>query len=242
MAAQLHGGALHVLAGERRQLLADHRRAGEGDLADHRVGDQVAGNLAGHAVHEVDRARRELAHDLVDREVPGSERRDRAHRLLDHQLVDALGARRDHAPVGAACLLGEPVDGVGAVQDLCLRLGERLALLHGHQRRDKIEALAHQAGGLAHDLRALEGRNPAPGGETLRGGLEGAVQVRALGMSERADLLAGGRVHDGKGAAGSGGAPGAVDVELGIWVHDRLDRMGLDETEILARASVARIE
>ena len=45
--------------------------------------------------------RRELAHDLVDREVPGRERRDRPDRLLDDELVDALGARRDHAAVGA---------------------------------------------------------------------------------------------------------------------------------------------
>ena len=52
MTAQLHGDALHVLAGQRGQLLAHGRRAGEGDLADDGVGDQVIGDLSRCAVDQ----------------------------------------------------------------------------------------------------------------------------------------------------------------------------------------------
>ena len=58
VAAELHGGALHVAGGQRVQMLADRHRAGERDLADDRVRDQVLGDLGRHAVDEVDHARR----------------------------------------------------------------------------------------------------------------------------------------------------------------------------------------
>ena len=56
-------------------------------------------------------------------------------------------------------------------------------------------------------------------------GFQRAVEVGFLGMGEGADLLAGGGVHDRQRAAGRGGAPCAVDEELGIWVHGGLDRV-----------------
>ena len=117
MAAELHRRALHVQAGERRELLADGGRAGEGDLADDRMRDQILGDLRRHAVDQIDHAGRhagidegadqlrrrsrrflrrldddraaggergrDLAHRLVDREIPRREGRDRADRLLD---------------------------------------------------------------------------------------------------------------------------------------------------------------
>ena len=58
VAAELHRHALHVLAGQRGELLADHRGAGEGDLADHRVRDQVLRDLGRVAVDQVDHAGR----------------------------------------------------------------------------------------------------------------------------------------------------------------------------------------
>jgi hypothetical protein len=42
MAAELHGGALHVLAGERGQVLADGGGAGERDLLDQRMRDRYS--------------------------------------------------------------------------------------------------------------------------------------------------------------------------------------------------------
>ena len=109
----------------------------------------------------------QLAHHLVDREVPRREGGDRPDRLLNDELIDALGSRRNDPAIGAARLLGEPVDDVGAGQRLALGLGQRLALLQGQQRRDRVGALAQQVGGLAHDLRAIERRDLAPGRKPL---------------------------------------------------------------------------
>jgi hypothetical protein len=63
MATQLHGHALHVRAGQCRELLADRRRAGEGDFPDDGMGDQVLADLRRHAVDELDHARRHAGID-----------------------------------------------------------------------------------------------------------------------------------------------------------------------------------
>ena len=126
VAAQFHRHALHVLAGQRGQLLAHRRRAGEGDLADDRdagsgswrsrPGCRTPGparragrpasakariSAAGRAgvssaaltiiEQPVASAAADLAHHLVDREVPGRERRHRPHRVLEHHLAHRRG-------------------------------------------------------------------------------------------------------------------------------------------------------
>ena len=57
VAAEFHGDALHMLAGEARKQLADRRRAGEGHLADDRVGNEIFADLRGDAEDEADDAR-----------------------------------------------------------------------------------------------------------------------------------------------------------------------------------------
>ncbi len=54
VAAQLHGGALHALGGQRHEMLADRHGAGEADLADDRRCNQMARHLIGHAKHHAD--------------------------------------------------------------------------------------------------------------------------------------------------------------------------------------------
>jgi hypothetical protein len=58
---------------------------------------------------------------------------------------------------------------------------------------DLVEALAHQVGGLAHDLVALVGRDLAPLLETLVGGGERAIEIALLGMRHLADHFLGRR-------------------------------------------------
>jgi ParB family chromosome partitioning protein len=215
---------------DRRRIAVDEvdragRHAGVGERADQlgRRARRLLGRLDDDRAAGGER-RRELAHDLVDREVPRRERGDRADRLLDDELIDPFAARRDDAAVGAARFLGEPVDRVGAVEDLALRLGEGLALLLRHDLGDRLQPLAQQVGGLAHHLRALVRRHLAPGPEAFRRRLERAVEVGAVGERERADRLAGGGVDDRMRTAGSGRRPGAVDVELDVGVHADLSR------------------
>ena len=253
MAAQLHGHALHVLAGQRGQLLAHRRRAGEGDLADDGVCDQVAGDLGGVAVDQAQHAGRKagvvegpdqlrrggrsffrrlhqhraagrqcrshLAHHLVDREVPGREGSDRTDRVLQYHLPHGqVAARRNDAAVDPEALFREPLNDVGGGHRLALGLSRRLALLLRQHRADGAGALAHQAGGLAHDLAAVGGRHVAPGLEALLRGLQGLVQVGLAGMGDAADFLAGRRVVDGKRAAVGGVQPLAGDEQLGVGV------------------------
>ncbi|GJE71783.1 hypothetical protein CHKEEEPN_3332 [Methylorubrum podarium] len=107
VAAELHRRPLHVLARERRELLADRGRAGEGDLADHRMRDEIAGDFGRIAVDEGERIVRharveEGAHQfraggrgvlraLEDDGTAGAERR----RELSHRLVDRKIPRRE---------------------------------------------------------------------------------------------------------------------------------------------------
>ncbi|MNR23359.1 hypothetical protein D3C85_1403730 [compost metagenome] len=56
MAAQFHRDALHVASRQGSQLFAHRGGAGEGDLADHRVRDQITGNLGGRAKHQAEYA------------------------------------------------------------------------------------------------------------------------------------------------------------------------------------------
>ena len=144
------------------------RHAGIGEAADQfgRRGRRLLRRLDDDRAAGGQRAG-QLAHHLVDREVPRREGRDRPHRLLHHELIDALCPRGNDAAIGAARLLGEPVDHVRAGQHLALGLGQRLALLHGQQRCDGVRTIAQQVGRLAHHLRAIECGNLAPEPEAL---------------------------------------------------------------------------
>ena len=103
MPAQFHGGALHALGGEPREVLADGNRAGEGNLA-HDVGhDEVLRDIRRHAEHEVQDARRqagigEALHQFVtagrgffrslddDRAAGGERAGDLAHRRQRREI------------------------------------------------------------------------------------------------------------------------------------------------------------
>ena len=160
----------------------------------------------------------DFAHGLVDREVPRREAGDRPDRLLHDELMDAVGARRNDAAIGAAALLGEPVDDVAAGDGLPLRLDEGLALLERHDPADIVGAAAQNIRRLAHELVAVMRRDLAPGGEALGRRGQRAVEIGAVGMRQRADRLAGRGIENGLALALGALAPGAVDVErdLGI--------------------------
>ncbi|MNS88198.1 hypothetical protein D3C72_1221640 [compost metagenome] len=87
VAAQLHGHALHMRAGQRRQLLAHRHRAGERDLAHDRRFDQVGRYFAGHAPDDIQHPRRQAG----IMEQPG-QRHHRAGRVL-RALQDQRAAR-----------------------------------------------------------------------------------------------------------------------------------------------------
>ncbi len=267
MTTEFHRGALHVLAGKGCQMFADRRGAGEGNLADDRMRDQIFRNLGWHAVNETDdtcrharihkrsdqfrrrcrcffrdldddgaargKGSRQLADDLVDREVPWRKRRDGTNRQLDGKLGNASCACRDDLAVGATCFFGEPVDRIGGAHDLGCRLRQRLALLAGHYIGDLVLALTQYVGCPAHDLGTLERRGVAPDLEATLGGGKCQIEVRLFRMGDRADDFVGRRVGYGDRLAGNGVSPFAInekfDVGIGVhrdYLHDAADTAG----------------
>ena len=113
-----------------------------------------------------------LAGDHRRREVPRRDRGADADRLLDHDDALVGGVRRDRVAVDALALLAEPLDEGGGIGDLAARLGQRLALLGGHQGREILLVRHHQIEPFAQDLGALLGGLGAPAGQCLVGRLD----------------------------------------------------------------------
>ena len=234
-------------------MLAHRARSGERDFTDHRMRNEVFGNLRGDAVDQIDHARGQpgvdegahqlgdragrvlrpldhdraagryragnLAHRLIDREIPRRERRDRTDRLLDGELIEALRPRRYHPPVGAPALFGEPVDEVGAGEGLHLGFADRLALLHRHQPRDLVGAAAQVLRRLAHQLVALERRDLAPRLKALPGRPRRALEIGGFRVRDVADRFPGRGIEHRDGLAAGPFGPAAVDVKGNIRIH-----------------------
>src|SRR6202000_2923901 len=81
-----------------------------------------------------------LAVDHRGRQVPRGDARGHPDRLLEHEDPRVLAVRGDDVAVGAAALLGEPVEEAGAVDHLALGLVDRLALLSGEDPGDVVGA------------------------------------------------------------------------------------------------------
>ena len=192
-------------------LLQHLDKAGEGHRRFFRAldDDRAAGSQRGG----------NLAHGLVDREVPGRERRHRAHRLMLYILAQLGRARRDHAAVAAACLFGKPFQHLAGARELDARLGQALALLMHQHQRHLFGMLAHQRGGLAQIGRALHHRGFAPGGKAGLGGGQRGIQVGAAGLGHAANRAFIGGVGDVQPFLAAAVAPLAVDQQLDLVVH-----------------------
>ena len=219
----------------RDQVLGNFRRHAVDEI-DHAVGhpgiDKGTDQLRGRSRRlfrrlDDDRAAggercRQLPHHLVDREIPGGERRDGPDWFLDRELIDAGSARRDDAAIGTLGFLGEPLDHVGGGHRFHLGFGQHLALLHGQERGDLVIALAHDGRGLAHDAATLERRHRAPRLEA--GGSRGKrlVEVGPTGMGHGADHLFGGRIDHLEHLARLGRAPLAANEQLRAGIGQRI--------------------
>ncbi len=102
MPAQLHRRALHVLRGERGELLADRHRSGERNLAHDRRAHQVVGDFVRHAPDDVQAPGRQarVVKDARERDdrarrIFGSLEHDRAARAeRSADLADRLAGRK----------------------------------------------------------------------------------------------------------------------------------------------------
>ncbi len=120
---------------------------------------RVLGRLDDHRAARGER-RRHLARDHGVGKIPRRDRRHDADRLLHDDDARVRLVRGDRLAVDALGLLGEQLDEAGAVDDLALGLGERLALLLGEQQRQLVGVLDDQLVPAAQDLGALLGEQP----------------------------------------------------------------------------------
>ena len=120
--------------------------------------------------------------------------------------------RGDRVAVDALGFFAEPFEERRRVGDLAARLGERLALLGGHQLREVLLVRHHQVEPAAHDGRALLRGLAAPRRKRARGRVDRGAGFRAPEPRHGAEDLAGRRVVDVDHAARAGVHPGAVDV------------------------------
>jgi hypothetical protein len=128
--------------------------------------------------------------------VPWRDRRADTDRLLgdQHPMVVAVG--RDDIAIDAAGLLGEELDEGGGIGDLALGLGQRLALLGGHDQAEIVRVGDHQVEPLAQDVRALLGGLLGPQPERPVGMLDGFCSFLCAEARHMTDGLAGGRIDD----------------------------------------------
>jgi hypothetical protein len=125
---------------------------------------------------------------------------------------------RHDAAVDPAALIGEPLDDVGAGQHLPARLGERLALLHGQQPRDRVDALADQARRGAHHRGALVRGHEAPSIEAAPRRGQREIEVGGRRVGHATDALAGGRVDHVERLGARRVSPLVVDEQAGVGI------------------------
>ncbi len=159
--------------------------------------------------------RRDLARDHRRREIPRRDGGADADGLLDDdEALVGLG-RGEGVAADALGLLGEPLEEARRVGHLAARLGERLALLGGHQQGEVLGVRQHQLVPLAQDGGALLAGEGAPGRPGRVGGGDGAARLGGAHVGHAGEMRAAGGVVDVEGGAAVGAAPGAADQRLG---------------------------
>jgi hypothetical protein len=131
--------------------------------------------------------------------------------------VDALVAlvAGDDVAIGALGFLAVELDVAGAIGDLALGLGERLAHLGGQDRRQIVLVRHAEVEPLAQHLRAFLGGAACPFAVRGVGGLDRAGGLRPAEVRQMADHVAACGVRHREGRAVVGRDPLTGDISLG---------------------------
>ena len=172
-----------------------------------------------------------LAGDHRAGEVPGGDEGGDAGGLAPELDLGVPEVRGHALDVRAAGLLGVELDEAGGIVDLAARLGERLALLAGH---DAGEVLA--GGGIRSCQRrrmALRscGSRVDQAGKAASAASVAAAAWAAVRAATWPMVVAGGGVGDGEGGVGLAGGPAAGDIgeaapEAGVGEGGGVEREG----------------
>ena len=145
-------------------------------------------------------------------EIPRRDGGANTNRFLDDDQLAIPERRWNDFAVGALGFLGEPLNVGSSVGDLAARLGQRLALLCGHEAGEVFLVRHQQVEPATQDAAALGGGGFTPGFQGLVGGGDGALGFGGAATGDGGDGFAGGRVGDIDRLAAIGWDPSAVDV------------------------------
>ena len=108
-----------------------------------------------------------------------------ADRLAQRHPPEA-GLAGNELAVGTAAFVRVPLDEASTPRDLGDHLADRLAMLHGDDRRHRLRALAQQPGRPHEDVAATLGRHRAPDRKAARRRFEGPVEIGDRRVRDRA--------------------------------------------------------
>ena len=172
-----------------------------------------------------------LAGNHRRRKIPRCDRRAHPDRLLEHQNALIGLWRGNGVAIDALALLGEPFEKAGGVGDLAARLGQRLALLAGHQIGQILLMGVQQLEPAAQDHGARLGGLRPPARQCSSSSGNGAPGfIRATGR-HLTESLAAGRIVNGQSGAVRGADPATVHIAVFpeqarvAQLHDRLQSM-----------------
>jgi hypothetical protein len=149
---------------------------------------------------------------MAEGKVPGRDQRGHPDRLapeLDLGVGQVRGDALDVRPLG---FFGVELDEGGGIVDLAARLGDRLALLEGHDPRQVVLVGEDQLEPGAQERAAGLREAPRPARKGGMGGLDGVGALAGRKARDVADRGAGGRVGHGDRRAVARRAPAAVHV------------------------------
>ena len=216
--------------------MVDKRRPGRRPVAghdvDHAVGDPCLLRQSREPQASQRRLLRRLHHDRAtggkgraplpghhqDREVPRDHLPHDPHRLAARVAV-VVAVDRDRRAldlVGPAGVVAEALDGQRDVDRP--RVGQRLAVVEGLERRKIVDLGFDQVAEPVHEPAALTGVHPWPGAlvEGGPGSLHRRVDVGGIPFGNVGDRLFGGGIDGGERPAAAGGNPLSVDEELSL--------------------------
>ena len=216
-ADETHGGVLAQDLADRRGVArydVEHARRQprpQGQRAERQSGERGFRRRLDDGGAADGERRRDLAGDHRRRKIPRRDRGDDADRLAKGDEAGIGAMRGQHLAVNAFGFLGVEFNERGRVVDLAARFGERLALLAGHDHRDRLAFGDDEIEPPTQDRGALLGGLARPGAERALGRLDGPRRLRGAEAGDARQQGARRRIVNGIDAVAD---PHAVDQAL----------------------------
>ena len=118
----------------------------------------------------------------------------------------------DDFAVGTFGFFGKPLDVGRCISNFTFRLGQRLALLGGHQGGQIVLVFHHQIEPATQDTAAFGGGRLPPAFQCLLGSMDGPFGFGSTAARHRGDRGTRGGIDHGENFAAIGSDPGTIDI------------------------------